>query len=63
VSSSAVWSTDQLVNFAAALLHYSSISAAAQQAMERAVEALDADAAALLRDGELWRASAAGPDS
>jgi len=51
------------VNFAAALLHYSSISAAAQQAMERAVEALDADAAALLRDGELWRASAAGPDS
>jgi len=55
-----VWSTDQLVNFAAALSHCSSISAAAQQAMERAVEALDADAAALLRDGELMASLGGG---
>ncbi len=51
MSWSQAWSTQQLVEFTAALSSCSSAGEIARQAVERAAEALDADAGALIRGG------------
>ncbi len=51
------WSTQQLAEFVAALSTADNEPSAARRAVERAAEALDADIAALVRDGELIAAT------
>jgi len=62
------WSTQQLVEFTAALSNSASTTELSRQAVERAAEALDADVAALVRGGAVlatigFRAGEAGDEA